>query len=31
MHLGSDDIAAIWLKLKLASLTTVILLIIGTP
>ncbi len=31
MPLGSADIAAIWLTLKLASLTTVILLIIGTP
>ncbi|KPW33755.1 Molybdate ABC transporter, permease protein [Pseudomonas amygdali pv. mellea] len=31
MLLGSADIAAIWLTLKLASLTTVILLIIGTP
>ncbi|WP_439867814.1 molybdate ABC transporter permease subunit [Pseudomonas syringae] len=30
MPLGSADIAAIWLTLKLASLTTVILLIIGT-
>ncbi|NYS43302.1 molybdate ABC transporter permease subunit, partial [Pseudomonas syringae pv. actinidiae] len=29
--MGSADIAAIWLTLKLASLTTVILLIIGTP
>ncbi|WP_148194046.1 molybdate ABC transporter permease subunit [Pseudomonas syringae] len=31
MPLGSADVAAIWLTLKLASLTTVILLIIGTP
>ncbi|MDY7564821.1 molybdate ABC transporter permease subunit [Pseudomonas sp. RTC3] len=31
MPLNSDDIAAIWLTLKLASLTTVILLLIGTP
>jgi molybdate transport system permease protein len=31
MHLGSADLAAIWLTLKLASLTTVILLIVGTP
>lgn len=31
MPLGSADFAAIWLTLKLASLTTVILLIIGTP
>ncbi|MGV8917881.1 MAG: molybdate ABC transporter permease subunit [Pseudomonas sp.] len=31
MPLGSDDLAAIWLTLKLASLTTVILLLIGTP
>ncbi|KTC57199.1 molybdate ABC transporter permease subunit [Pseudomonas savastanoi] len=31
MPLESADIAAIWLTLKLASLTTVILLIIGTP
>ncbi|MBA1229005.1 molybdate ABC transporter permease subunit [Pseudomonas viridiflava] len=31
MPLGSADIAAIWLTLKLASLTTVILLIVGTP
>lgn len=31
MLLGSADLAAIWLTLKLASLTTVILLIIGTP
>ena len=31
MQLGSADLAAIWLTLKLASLTTVILLIIGTP
>ncbi|EPF66925.1 molybdate ABC transporter permease subunit [Pseudomonas syringae] len=31
MPLGSVDLAAIWLTLKLASLTTVILLIIGTP
>jgi molybdate transport system permease protein len=31
MPLGSEDLAAIWLTLKLASLTTVILLLIGTP
>ncbi|WP_219061838.1 molybdate ABC transporter permease subunit [Pseudomonas sp. UMAB-08] len=31
MPLNSDDIAAIWLTLKLASLTTVILILIGTP
>lgn len=31
MPLSSDDLAAIWLTLKLASLTTVILLLIGTP
>jgi molybdate transport system permease protein len=31
MLLGSADLAAIWLTLKLASLTTVILLIVGTP
>jgi molybdate transport system permease protein len=31
MPLNSDDIEAIWLTLKLASLTTVILLLIGTP
>lgn len=31
MQLGSADLAAIWLTLKLASLTTVILLIVGTP
>jgi molybdate transport system permease protein len=31
MPLNNDDIAAIWLTLKLASLTTVILLLIGTP
>ncbi|WP_424823382.1 molybdate ABC transporter permease subunit, partial [Pseudomonas viridiflava] len=31
MPLGSADIAAIWLTLKLASLTTAILLVIGTP
>ncbi|MCV4286985.1 molybdate ABC transporter permease subunit [Pseudomonas capsici] len=31
MPLGSADLAAIWLTLKLASLTTVILLVIGTP
>jgi molybdate transport system permease protein len=29
--LGSGDIAAIWLTLKLASVTTVILLLLGTP
>ena len=31
MTLTSADFSAIWLTLKLASLTTVILLIIGTP
>ena len=31
MSLTSADFAAIWLTLKLASLTTVILLVIGTP
>ncbi|MBN6714393.1 molybdate ABC transporter permease subunit [Pseudomonas capsici] len=31
MSLGSADLAAIWLTLKLASLTTLILLVIGTP
>jgi molybdate transport system permease protein len=31
MPLGSEDLAAIWLTLKLATLTTVILLLIGTP
>ncbi|RMQ47755.1 Molybdate ABC transporter permease [Pseudomonas cichorii] len=31
MPLGSADLAAIWLTLQLASLTTVILLVIGTP
>jgi molybdate transport system permease protein len=31
MPLNNDDLAAIWLTLKLASLTTVILLLIGTP
>jgi molybdate transport system permease protein len=31
MPLDSTDFAAIWLTLKLASLTTVILLVIGTP
>lgn len=31
MPLDGTDLAAIWLTLKLASLTTVILLIIGTP
>lgn len=31
MHLDSSDLAAIWLTVKLASLTTVVLLIIGTP
>ncbi|WP_300631657.1 molybdate ABC transporter permease subunit [Pseudomonas sp.] len=31
MPLTSDDLAAIWLTVKLASLTTVILLVIGTP
>ncbi len=31
MPLDATDLAAIWLTLKLASLTTVILLIIGTP
>ena len=31
MPLTSADFAAIWLTLQLASLTTVILLIVGTP
>jgi len=31
MSLSDADLAAIWLTLKLASLTTIILLIIGTP
>ena len=31
MPLTSADVSAIWLTLKLASLTTLILLIIGTP
>ena len=31
MPLDATDLAAIWLTLKLASLTTVILLIVGTP
>jgi molybdate transport system permease protein len=31
MPLGSADLAAIWLTLKLASVTTLILLVIGTP
>ena len=31
MHLDSSDLAAIWLTIQLASLTTVLLLIIGTP
>ncbi|WP_341519803.1 molybdate ABC transporter permease subunit [Pseudomonas sp. G.S.17] len=31
MPLDASDLAAIWLTLKLASLTTVILLVIGTP
>lgn len=31
MPLSGEDLAAIWLTLKLASLTTVILLLIGTP
>ncbi|HEX8593029.1 MAG TPA: molybdate ABC transporter permease subunit [Pseudomonas sp.] len=31
MPLDNGDLAAIWLTLKLASLTTVILLVIGTP
>ncbi|MDB6145805.1 MAG: binding-protein dependent transport system inner rane protein [Pseudomonas sp.] len=31
MPLSSEDLAAIWLTLKLASLTTLILLLIGTP
>jgi molybdate transport system permease protein len=31
MTLTSADFSAIWLTLKLASLTTVILLVIGTP
>lgn len=31
MPLSNDDLSAIWLTLELASLTTVILLLIGTP
>ncbi|MDM9559909.1 molybdate ABC transporter permease subunit [Bordetella petrii] len=31
MHLDSSDLAAIWLTIQLASLTTVLLLIVGTP
>lgn len=31
MPLGGEDLAAIWLTLQLASLTTIILLLIGTP
>jgi molybdate transport system permease protein len=31
MPLGSADLAAIWLTLKLASTTTLILLVVGTP
>ncbi len=31
MPLGTEDLAAIWLTLQLATLTTVILLLIGTP
>lgn len=31
MPLNSDDLSAIWLTLELASLTTVLLLLIGTP
>ncbi|MBV7481357.1 molybdate ABC transporter permease subunit [Bordetella sp. BOR01] len=31
MHLDSSDLAAIWLTIQLASLTTILLLIIGTP
>lgn len=31
MHLSPDDIGAIWLTLKLASLTTVLLLVLATP
>ena len=31
MPLDASDLGAIWLTVKLASLTTVILLIIGTP
>jgi len=31
MPLDASDLAAIWLTLKLASLTTIILLVIGTP
>src|SRR3989344_775341 len=31
MPLSSADFSAIWLTIKLASLTTVILLVIGTP
>ena len=29
--LGADDWAAIWLTLKLASVTTLLLLLLGTP
>ena len=31
MTIGAEDLAAIWLTLKLASLTTVILLVLATP
>ncbi|BCQ62641.1 hypothetical protein PBOI14_43910 [Pseudomonas sp. Boi14] len=31
MSLSSADFSAIWLTLKLASLTTLILLVVGTP
>ena len=31
MHLDSSDFAAIWLTIQLASLTTLLLLIVGTP
>ena len=31
MPLDANDLAAIWLTFKLASLTTLILLIVGTP
>ena len=31
MNLSSADFSAIWLTLKLASLTTLILLVVGTP
>ena len=31
MPLDASDLGAIWLTIKLASLTTLILLVIGTP